>query len=427
MKINKDIAILYALFILEIGFHSLFKKWLPISINSMLASLSSFAIVWFAYKLIKNSKNYEAISPTTKASKPNKTKSFILVFALAIFTILFFQQFFLATPINIITSDIIPTTKDVYIERLFNNEFVYTPIHKGEYSWTPNYFPMHWLPFAISEYLNFDYRLMALLVLISSILFYSFHVISKTNENLNLWIKLLLPYLTLFAFHIDDKIIMGHTIETLICAYYLFFALSLLRNSTVAKAIGLSSILMSRFSIVLWTPFYIFSSFIQNKKQTIILSLISIFLALVIFVFPFIIKYPQLLTDSFDAFIPVYIKEWQGQSWQAAGDRPYQLFNGIGFANYFYSFWPGDLTQKITAFIQMQTIINISLPVLFFIYLRKFRKQISIQYYQLFTLKLTLIFFYSFIVVPYQYLFMVSIFVSIPIVISFDLISRREA
>jgi tetrahydromethanopterin S-methyltransferase subunit C len=57
----------------------------------------------------------------------------------------------------------------------------------------------------------------------------------------------------------------------------------------------------------------------------------------------------------------------------------------------------------------------------------KNKSKIKPEQIQLITLKICLIGFYAFIVVPYHYLFMVSLFVSIPIVMKFDLISRREA
>lgn len=424
LKLNKSVAILYAIFILEICFYTFGKNWLPSSINTLLNTFLSCLLLYWAYRLFQNPNNTSRIKTPIGRHKI----LYYLFFSLtALFSIVYFYGFFKSTPIDISISDIIPTTKDVYVHRFISNEFVYTPIDKGTYSWTPNYFPMHWLPFVLAELAHFDYRLLALIVLLLSFLYYTVKTINTSNNQLDILIKISLPFIVLFSFYIDDKVIIGHTIETLISAYYLFFAVALIYGNSFAKAIGLSSILMSRYSIVLWTPFYIYSSFIKNKKQTIILSALCLFFALGLFVIPYISKYPGLLTDSFGAFIPVYIQEWKGQAWQQPGDNPYQLFNGLGFASYFYLYWPGTLLDKIESFVKLQTIINLLLPLLSLWFFVKNKSKLKPEQSQLITLKICLIGFYAFIVVPYHYLFMVSLFVSIPIVMSFELISRRVA
>jgi hypothetical protein len=421
LKFNKSVVFLYAIFFLEICFYTFGKNWLPSTINSIFNTFLSCLLLYLAFYLFQKENN----TPKTEIRLGLTQKVYYLFFFLvALFSIVFFNSLFNSTPIDIVVSDIIPTTQNVYVSRFINNEFVYTPIDKGTYSWTPNYFPMHWMPFVGAELMNIDYRLLALIVLILSFLYYTIKAIETSNHQLNIFIKISLPFFVLFSFFIDDKVIIEHTIETLISAYYLFFAVALLYGNTISKSVGLSSILMSRYSIVLWTPFYIYSNFIKHKKQTIILSALCLLFALALFIIPYISKYPGLLTDSFGAFIPVYIQEWKGQAWQQPGDNPYQLFNGLGFASYYYLYWPGTLVDKIESFVKLQTIINILLPLLSLWFFIKNKTKIKPEQIQLITLKICLIGFYAFIVVPYHYLFMVSLFVSIPIVMNFNLAKR---
>lgn len=423
LKLNKSVVFLYAIFFLEICFYTFGKNWLPSTVNSLFNTFLSCLLLFQTFQLFKKQNN----TPQIETPIGKHKKVYFLFFSLAtLFTIVFFNSFFNSTPIDIVVSDIIPTTQNVYVSRFTNHEFVYTPIDKGTYSWTPNYFPMHWLPFVGAELTHTDYRMAALLVLLLSFLYYTVKTINTSSHQFTIFLKISLPFFILFSFYIDDKVIIGHTIETLISAYYLFFAVALIYGNTLSKAIGLSSILMSRYSIVLWTPFYIYSSFIKNKKQTIILSALCVLFALVLFIIPYISKYPGLLTDSFGAFIPVYIQEWKGQAWQQPGDNPYQLFNGLGFASYYYLYWPGTLVDKIESFVKLQTIINLLLPLLSVWFFVKNKSKLKPEQIQLITLKICLIGFYAFIVVPYQYLFMVSLFVSIPIVMSFNLMSHRE-
>ena len=96
----------------------------------------------------------------------------------------------------------------------------------------------------------------------------------------------------------------------------------------------------------------------------------------------------------------------------------------INFLKPFQIFWPGELLDKLNAIVITQLIMNISVVIFSFILIKGFSKKIGIERYQLLTLKIALLLFYSFLVVPYQYLFMVPLFVSVSIVSQFNLFKR---
>jgi len=419
MKINVKVLPLFIAFLLEVLFYSVCKNYLPAKINPLFNSALSIFIVVYAWKLWQQ-KDLEEAS-FILLSKNNLTFLKITTVVLALLVLIYFSVFFKSEPIDIKRSDIIPVIQQYYLDRLFNGEFVYTSVDRGTYQWTPNYFPMHWLPFTISNFLHFDHRLLALGALILVIIYYSFKIINKSQSISDALVKLILPYTIIFFMRYDNKIILGHCVETLICSYYFLFSINIFKGNTFAKSLGLSSILLSRFSIVLWTPFYIVSSFLKEKRATIFLCIYSIVFALTLFIIPFLLKDPTIVFKGFEGFTDVYLLEWKGQSWQAPGDNPYQLFNGLGFANYFYSFWPGELVNKIHAIVSVQLLANILVPVLSFLFMKRFSRNTGIERYQLLTLKICLLAFYAFIVVPYQYLFMVPLFVSVSIVSQFNL------
>ena len=422
LEIDKKTLPIYIAFFAEVFFTSIGKKILPSLINPVLLFCITIFLVIYVYSIWRN----EDMEKNSIQNKVKLNTNILKGISISLSVITFFCLFifFRNEPIDINKSDIIPIIQKFYLDRLFNGEFVYNAVDRGTYFWTPNYFPMHWLPFSVSYILGFDHRLLALIILLIAVMYYSFKIINKGGSDSNILLKIILPYLILICMMLNEKIIIGHTVETMISAYYLIFSITILRGNTILKSIGLSSILLSRFSIVLWTPFYIISSFIKDKKNTIILSSYCILIALITFIIPFLIRDPKLLINGFNGFSDVYLLEWKGQQWQSQGDNPYQLFNGLGFACYFYKLWPGELLDKLNAIVIAQLIMNISVVIFSFILMKKFSNKIGIERYQLLTLKIALLLFYSFLVVPYQYLFMVPLFVSISIVSQFNLFKQ---
>jgi hypothetical protein len=420
VKINTRALPIYLAFIIELLSLSVCKNVLPAKLNPLITTAASLFIVWYAYKLWINNEESETVVSIGISKTILKTGSVLL----AVVTGIYFASFFASEPIDINKSDIIPIIQEFYVERLFKGEFVYAAVDRGTYFWTPNYFPMHWLPFCISFLLNIDHRLLALSVLLAVVCYYSFKTIDREEITINAALKILLPYSILFCMRLDHRIILGHTVETMICGYYLLFAFTIIRGNTILKSLGLSSILLSRFSIVLWTPFYIISSFFNNKKETIRLSIYCLLFALVVFIIPFISRDPSLLLNGFNAFTEVYLLEWRGQSWQPPGSNPCQLYDGVGFACYYHAFWPGTLLEKLKAIVATQMVLNILVPVLGFIMIKKWSAKIGVERYQLLSLKVCLLVFYSFIVVPYQYLFMVPLFISVVIVSRFNMLKK---
>jgi hypothetical protein len=128
-----------------------------------------------------------------------------------------------------------------------------------------------------------------------------------------------------------------------------------------------------------------------------------------IYVIPFLILEDDLgaFLRGFSSYPIAAMGEWKGQAWQAAGDPPWQLFRGSGFAAWFYTLVPGDLVTKFT--ICRYTHLSISLGgalLAFGIWYRN-RNRIPHGILWVYSLKVYLTIFYAFMIVPYEYLWMV--------------------
>jgi hypothetical protein len=131
---------------------------------------------------------------------------------------------------------------------------------------------------------------------------------------------------------------------------------------------------------------------------------------------PFVWSTPAILSGPGNIYLEGAMAEWDGQAWQKPGDLPFQLFQGTGFASWFYRFYPGDLMARILALkttLMITTLITALLPLLF---MKKATRYVPENMYALLSLKFCLTFFYAFILVPYVYLFWVPLMVSAVIV-----------
>jgi hypothetical protein len=138
-------------------------------------------------------------------------------------------------------------------------------------------------------------------------------------------------------------------------------------------------------------------------------------LVLIFFVFPFVVPVPQMVKLFNANYTASILGEWDGQSWQGSSERPYQLFQGIGFASWFYQFAAGTLLERMELNKYALYIISI-LTMLFVVYKYKYiRKYIGPNMFSLLSLKLMLTIFYALIMVPYDYLNWVSLTISIVI------------
>ena len=324
-------------------------------------------------------------------------------------------------------SDIIPQVM-VLVRRFLSGEFPYLPIQIWGYTLYPTYLPMQWLPFVVPELLGFDYRWMSFGLYQLAIFLLLWHARKLFRTDLQFLTFSLLPFaFTAVYLHYDQALFIW-TIEALIAAYYLFFALSLFSLRLLPSAGALLLTLLSRFSIVLWSPFYFLALFFSSYRgKAVRLALLTLGGILLIYVFPFLRKDFSIFLNGYHYHSIAAAVEWTpGRT--GPGAVPWHLYRGYGLAVFFYEFLPGSIDFRLHALQRIHFIISllaVLLPALAFF---RQRKRYELRIFLLGSLKIYLAVFYAFIQIPYHYLYLVPAIVALPILlISWAPLSPRHS
>lgn len=367
-----------------------------------------FPLLLFKY-LVHKKKLFE---PTLPLTEKTIGKIHLLPFAIVLGILAIKARFmFGSNPIDATKSDIIPLIRDIYINRFLNGEAVYAPYSGFNYgTFTPNYMPLHWFPFVIAQVIGFDYRWIGLAFFLIPMLILQYHIYTKENSLWHFYVKSsLYPIiLTLILFKQTKEILF--TVEILISAYYIFLGVSLFSRQILARPIGVIFTLLSRYSALFWMPLLAVESWVQDRKKFVYQVLILLGGLLIFYLIPFVLQTPAMLTSGANLWIDAALNEWDGQHWQKPGDLPFQLFQGNGFASWFYLWWPGSLPQKIVTLKNVMIAMTFISMLILLIWQLKHKAYSPL--YLLLSLKLVLSVFYAFVIVPYEYLFWVPVFLT---------------
>lgn len=327
----------------------------------------------------------------------------------------------LNNPIDIKTSDIIPYINDLYLKRLFDGEFIYNLAPGLGYgNWTPNYLPFHWLPFAVSYYFQFDHRWIVFGTYFIAIYIYLFHFL-KAQTQQHFLIKASLPLVFLIHVLFKQPENFAHTVELLIASYYFLLAMFLIKNNVLGKSIGLVITILSRYIVVFYIPIALLIEFYLNNKKILIQIVLVIIMISAFYVIPFLIKDPSIFFKGAASYDLAALGEWNGQSWQQAHDRPHQLFKGLGFASWAFSFLNGSLEYRISIFKTIMLLITCISIVIIAIFFIKNKHKYSLANWHLASLKVVLTIVISFSLVPYSYLFWSTLMVSVVMVSNYKI------
>lgn len=407
---------LYLAFVLELLLVFYLRNDTGFIVSPMLMLVSGLFLAYYpivmAYKQspILNHETGKKISTTLT---PNFYWSVFVVFNLIYITWSFWL--FQKNPLDVNQSDIIPFIKEVYLERLFRGEAVYSPFTGFQYgTFTPSYLPAHWAPFIVPYLLNIDLRWACVVIFsIASFVFANF--VFKSDKSKTALIKMVAPWLLVFSIYLKQPKDAAHTIEIMVLGYYLLLGVLLFSSRALVQAFAIVLPLFSRYAFMFWLPVYACIQWLNSKKFFIEVLVWGIVLCAVVFL-PFVIQTPTLHKGFNANYLEGVISEWKGQAWQQPGDRPFQLFQGMGVASWFYLWFDGTLTDKINA--TKNTLLLVSgLFMLLHIGLSWLcRKKIDSATMALLTLKGALTIFYLFVMVPYIYLNWVPLIISVVII-----------
>jgi hypothetical protein len=110
---------------------------------------------------------------------------------------------------------------------------------------------------------------------------------------------------------------------------------------------------------------------------------------------------------------------------QGPDDTPDNLLQGLGFGVYFYEWFNLDIAGKLRMYKLAHLILSIGTVIGLGIYYLKCKANINYKLFLLGSLKIYLVVFYNFIQIPFHYLYLVPVFVSIPMLSV--LLSQRKA
>lgn len=334
----------------------------------------------------------------------------------AIITAFLLSPIFHQFPVDPLSSDILPSL-ELYVKRFLGGEKVYQPMEFPGWTVDPTYFPLLWLPYSFSEILQIDYRWTAFLVFVIGVYLYNLREVRYHLPYTEVVIKALLPFLFILAFIVYQKETFGLTVELLPIGFYLLLTLTIFTRARFLMGIGILLCLLSRYAFTFWLPVYFLLMWMElGFKNMIKVGLVVLVGVLVIYVFPFLWNDWEIFGKGLAYYDQTAVGQWYPQSWQQAGDKPWHLSRGMGFAIYFFDFLEGSPEMKL-AINKKIHLLGSALAALMilagYFYWRK--KGLNRRIYMIVSLKFYLLIFYGLFQVPFSYLYMLPLFLSIPL------------
>lgn len=313
------------------------------------------------------------------------------------------------------TSDVIHQACTL-AQRFFEREKVYQTIHYSGYDLEPTYLPFTWIPFLLTHLLNIDPRLICIFLwggIMAWGLWWRYRQELSVNQ-LSFFSLLFALIIALFSQYNPEDV--SVTVELLHAFYYGLLIYGLATQQLWIIGLALVLILLSRYGLVLWLPVPALLYFIYESRRKTLLLFAGVFAGVFLFyVLPFLVW-----EHDFSAFLRGFqyynqaaVGEWKPHTWQQPTDPPYHLFRGIGLAGWAYRLLGGSLEEKIATFKLLQYVLAFgSVVVGGWLVVKALKKGMNLTWGMIWSLKVYLLFFYQFILIPYTYLFLVPITVS---------------
>lgn len=327
-------------------------------------------------------------------------------------------------------SDVLPAIQ-LYVQRIIAGEWAYAPMEFPGWTVIPNYLPLVWLPFLLPELMGIDYRWLPFSVFVVYGLFYWWRQYQTKDQNT--WeyaVKSILPFFLLWVVMDKEPMVFGHTAELLIITFYLILCETVLSKKMAIAGLGILLCLLSRYSFGFWLPVYVLIYWWQFGLKSATAVIGYVFLGLfAIYIFPFVFEDPLVYKKGMDYYMYSAQGEWVPHGWQQADERPVHLGRGLGFAVYVYDFIKGDVVFKLKVIQMINAITSlmaaISIAGLYWHFRNRMRRP---KLFLIFALKFYIMIFYSFLHVPYAYLYILPMLLWLPIIsrISFAPVFAKE-
>ncbi len=304
------------------------------------------------------------------------------------------------SPLDFHDADMLPIIKKM-CERMMSGNWstVYDPIPEIWGGIQPIYLPAMWMPFCLPIWLQIDLRWISAL----SLLIVFAITIWKTGYSHKQGFAILLSAFLLFGwlFTSERPGLITYTEEGLVILYYALLVIAL--NMRKAWLIGLCASLcvLSRYAMIGWLPVMIIYYCWQKEwKQLFSFAAAGVSCFIICILLPFGWE-----TFARHIALPAEYISFTARVWH---DTPVVFRESLGLAKFFGA-------GRIAELHYLLIVLSFLIPLLFLglaILLQK-RFSFAATNIPLATLKISLVIFYSFIDVPYLYLFYTSSFVSL--------------
>ncbi len=312
-------------------------------------------------------------------------------------------------------SDIIPTIT-ILVKRFLAGLPPYTDDSLVSlYYHTPSsYLPMHWLPCVPAEYFHFDYRKMTFIVWCIG----SGIMLARGMKGREPWLAMLLPLLLSAGYvyvALNVPNVIAVTVEIMVGSYYMLLLCGINMRNAWLMGFFLACCLLSRYMVAFWLPLWAMVLFVTEERKYLFRTAASaVFIVAILYIIPF-------LSHDWTSFYRAYINNYDvapfGEWKHLDGNGlPFHLFAGIGMACFFYKHYlatdlfAGYLLMKKLFFI-INGLVILTLGIWFWVK----RSRINSNIFLMASFKVYLSFFISFLVLPYQYFALTSVFVSLAI------------
>ncbi len=309
-------------------------------------------------------------------------------------------------PVEKLPSDILMYMQHI-VNQFLQGEYPYAIFYDFGYQAAPTYLPAFWFPFCIAQLTKMDYRVLALFGLFLCMLVFFYRVFHSNAAFHHKIVIVVLTFCGLYAVSKSEYLTIAVPVETLIMGYYLLLGTSLIGKShPVLRGLAVVLCLLSRFSFLFWLPLYAFSVWRLERKKIFLTIGATVVLGLLFgYILPFWVKDTAIFANAMRAYKVACLGEWQ---------VPYtsHLQNGLGLAIYFQRLSGNDVAHKI-ALLQYTTYVMCLLATcLLSVFLLSKNKENVSKLFNIASLKICLTVFYALVQVPYAYLYVVPLGVS---------------
>ncbi len=321
-----------------------------------------------------------------------------------------FAAAFRETPIGE-ASDIIPTIV-LAVRRLLGGETVYKTIDEWGYRLPLTYLPMQWLPYTPAEVLRFDYRWIAVGIYYLATAVIAFRC-SRVAPFRGIVAALLSQYLVWMVLK-HDAGIASVTVELMVAGYYMLLVAGLSGSSPLLRGAAIALCLLSRYSLVLWLPLWAAVEWLAVDKKGFYRSAIAIaVLVLGIYIIPFLSQDWGAFLRGYRYYTEAALGEW---SRLEGNGVPYQLNRGVGFARLFYlKLWHYSVADRLRSLQKVHFALCLGSTLFMGAGYFLLRRRPHPRIFLLASFKIYLSLFLAFIQVPYTYLMITAVSVSIAI------------